>query len=97
METLGDALGTKLIDSETLAILQERIKHLMENPPTMICVNVILNDQSALKHMICRELVMNVSGVSENDADWYILRAGAERELSRLTTVGVAENIDEVQ
>lgn len=96
MEMLGDALGTKLIDSKTLEIIQERIKHLMDNPPTMICVNVVLNDQSALRHMICREIIMNTSGISENDADWYILRAGAERELEKLSTVGVVEKTNEV-
>jgi len=96
MEILGDALATKLIDSETLKIIQERIKYLIENPPTMICVNVVLNEQSALKHMICREIIMNASNISENDADWYILRAGAERELERLAAVGVVEATDEV-
>ena len=32
---------------------------------------------------------MHAAEISEQDADWYILRAGAERELLRLATVSV--------
>jgi hypothetical protein len=35
---------------------------------------------------------MNAANVSEQEADWYILRAGSERELSRLATIGVVMN-----
>lgn len=89
MEQLGDALGIELIDSEKLNVIQSRIKHLTENPPNTICVNVVLNGVAALKHAICREITMAAGNVSEQDADWYILRAGAERELERLATVGI--------
>lgn len=86
---LHDALGKKIIDAATLEKIQERVKALTENPPNLICVNVVLNGTAALKHMICREIIMNAADVSEQDADWYILRAGAERELLRLATVSV--------
>jgi hypothetical protein len=92
MEQLEDALGKKIIDAQTLEIIQERVKYHTENPPNMICVNVVLNGVAALKHIICKEIIMNAANVSEQEADWYILRAGSERELSRLATIGVVMN-----
>jgi hypothetical protein len=47
---------------------------------------------AALKHIICKEIIMNAANVSEQEADGYILRAGSERELSRLATIGVVMN-----
>jgi hypothetical protein len=88
---LHDALGKKIIDSATLEKIQERVKTLTENPPNLICVNVVLNGNAALKHMICREIVMHAADISEQDADWYILRSGAERELLRLATISVEQ------
>lgn len=95
MEQLEDALGKKLIDAQTLEIIQERVKYHTENPPNMICVNVVLNGVAALKHIVCKEIIMNAANVSEQEADWYILRAGSERELSRLATIGVVMNSDD--
>jgi hypothetical protein len=95
MEQLEDALGKKIIDAQTLEIIQERVKYHTENPPNMICVNVVLNGVAALKHIICKEIIMNAANVSEQEADWYILRAGSERELSRLATIGVVMNSDD--
>ena len=86
---LHDALGKKIIDSATLERIQNRVKDLTENPPNLICVNVVLNGNAALKHMICREIIMQSADISEQDADWYILRSGAERELLRLATISV--------
>jgi hypothetical protein len=96
MEELGDALGTKIIDRATLDKIQERIQYLINNPPNILCVNVVLNDNAALKHAICKEIIMHSAGVTEQDADWYILRAGAERELNRLATIGVAKETNGV-
>ena len=59
MEQLNDPLGMKIIDAETLGIIQERVKYLMENRPNMLCVNVVLTGNAALKHMICKEIIMN--------------------------------------
>ena len=95
MEQLEDALGKKIIDAQTLEIIQERVKYHTENPPNMICVNVVLNGVAALKHIICKEIIMNAANISEQEADWYILRAGSERELSRLATIGVVMNSDD--
>ena len=95
MEQLEDALGKKIIDAQTLEIIQERVKYHTENPPNMICVNVVLNGVAALKHIVCKEIIMNAANVSEQEADWYILRAGSERELSRLATIGVVMNSDD--
>ena len=86
---LHDALGKKIIDAATLERIQNRVKELTENPPNLICVNVVLNGNAALKHMICREIIMQSADISEQDADWYILRSGAERELLRLATISV--------
>lgn len=93
---LNDALGAKIIDMETLKRIQDRVKFLTENPPNMICVNVVLSGSSALKHMVARDIIVLASGVTEQEADWYLLCAGSERELSRLATIGVAET-NEVQ
>lgn len=93
---LNDALGTKIIDMETLEKIQDRVRFLTENPPNMICVNVVLSGTAALKHVVARDIIVLASGVSEQEADWYLLCAGSERELTRLATVGVA-NSDEVQ
>jgi hypothetical protein len=89
MEPLDDALSQRLLDAATLKIIQERIEYLTNNPPNMICVNVVLNGNSALKHAICKEIIMHASNITEQDADWYILRAGAERELERLSTISI--------
>lgn len=94
MEPLNDPLGVKIIDSQTLEIIQERINYLLENPPNMICVNVILTGNAALKHLVCKEIIMNAANVTEQDADWYIVRSGAERELTRLATIGVKAPVD---
>jgi|688.fasta_scaffold07834_13 hypothetical protein len=94
MEELTDALGVKLIDSETLKLVQEKIKNILENPPTSSVVNVVLNDNAALKHEICKNLIMIAGQCSEEDANWYIVRAGAERELQRLATISIKSNGD---
>ena len=88
---MHDPLGNKIIDTATLELIQERVKALQENPPNLICVNVVLNGTDALKHMICREIISLGANLSEQDADWYILRAGAERELLRLATISVEQ------
>lgn len=88
---LHDPLRNKIIDTATLELIQERVKALQENPPNLICVNVVLNGTDALKHMICREIISLGANLSEQDADWYILRAGAERELLRLATISVEQ------
>ncbi len=95
MEKLHDPLSEKLLDRETLNIIEERINHLMENPPNVLCVNVVLNNTAALKHLICREIIMNAANISEQEADWYILRSGAERELLRLAAIGVKEDLND--
>jgi hypothetical protein len=95
MEQLNDPLATNLIDAKTLSLSQERVKYLTENPPSMICVNVVLNGTAALKHLICKEIIVHASNVSDQDADWYILRSGAERELLRLATITVEKPIND--
>jgi len=87
MDNLKDSLGTQPISPETAAIISQKIDHLMKSPPTMLCVNVVLEGVSALKHSICREIIMNATGVSEQDADWYILRVGAENEIVKLLNI----------
>lgn len=94
MEELTDALGVKLIDAETLNLVQEKIKNLIDNPPTFTTVNVVLNDNAALKHEICKNIIMIVGNCSEKDANWYLVRAGVERELQRLATIAIMPNED---
>ncbi len=95
MEELNDPLSGKILDKETLSIIESRINKIMENPPNVLCVNVVLNNTAALKHMICREIIMNAANISEQEADWYILRSGAERELLRLAAVGVKKDLND--
>ena len=97
MEQLGDALAQQSITKEMLEIVENKIKHWVENPPTTICVNVVLNDSAALKHIICKEIIMHLSNVTEQEADWYIVRSGAERELDKLTSIGIMKKADAPQ
>ena len=69
--------------------MQDRIKSLYENPPNTICVNVVLSGTAALKHAVCREIIKNTANITEKDADWYLVCAGAERELVKLAKLGV--------
>jgi hypothetical protein len=94
MDQLEDFLGKKMIDSTTLSLIQDKIKSIIENPPTITSVHVVLNDNSALKHEICKNLIMISANVSEEEANWYIVRAGAERELERLATIAIKPNED---
>ena len=97
MDKLEDILGKKIIDKKVLEVIEEKIKYHIENPPNLLCVNVVLNDASALKHLICREIIMIGSGVTEQEADWYILRSGSERELEKLASIGlIKKQKDEV-
>ena len=86
--------STKLINSQTLEIIQSRLEHLMANPPNVVCVNVILNDVSAMKFQIVKEIVMNTASITEQEAEWYILMAGVESELKKLALLGVRKNED---
>jgi hypothetical protein len=92
MEQLEDFLGKKVIDSTTLAAIQDKIKSIIDNPPTITSVHVILNDNAALKHEICKNLIMLAANVTEEEANWYIVRAGSERELERLATIAIKPN-----
>jgi len=92
MKELIDPLATKLITPETLEIIQSRIEHLMGNPPNVVCVNVILNDISAMKFQIVKEIIMNTASVTEQEAEWYILMAGVESELKKLALLGVRKD-----
>jgi hypothetical protein len=92
MKELIDPLTTKLITPETLEIIQSRIEHLMRNPPNVVCVNVILNDISAMKFQIVKEIIMNTASVTEQEAEWYILMAGVESELKKLALLGVRKD-----
>jgi hypothetical protein len=90
MDNLEDSLGAKSISPEIAEIISQKIDHLMTSPPTMLCVNVVLDGASALKHSVCREIIMNATGASEQDADWYILRAGGENEIRKLLAIVAA-------
>lgn len=93
---LNDPLSTKIITSEKLKIVTEKIDKLTKNPPSMVCVNVILNGEFALKYMICKEIMASVD-ITDQDSDWYLLCAGIESELKKLYTIGVVdEKSDEV-
>lgn len=92
MKEITDPISTKLINSETLEIIQSRLDHLMTNPPNVVCVNVILNDVSAMKFQIVKEIVMNSASITEQEAEWYILMAGVESELKKLALLGVRKN-----
>jgi len=96
MNELGDALGTKLIDPQTLENIINRTEHLINNPPMMLCVNVVLNDQSALKYAIAKDVIMRCANIAEADADWYLLMRGVEEELKKLSVLGVVDQ-NEIQ
>jgi hypothetical protein len=89
MNELGDALGTNIIDSTTLKIIQDRVEYLMKNPPNLVCVNVILNDSSALEYSVVKDIIMNAANITEEQAAWYLIMAGVQSELRKLALVGV--------
>lgn len=92
---MDDALGTRIISKEDLDSLQERIQKIIDNPPNIVCVNVVLNGAYASKHLICREMIMAVNpGITEKEADWYLVCSGAEREILRLTVLGSRDTDD---
>lgn len=92
MNALTDPLTTKIITPAALEIIQQRIDSLMANPPNVVCVNVILNDTSAMKFQIVKEIIMNAAALTESEAEWYILMAGAEAELKKLALLGVKKD-----
>jgi len=92
MNELTDPLATKIITPAALEIIQKRIDSLMANPPNVVCVNVVLNDASAMRLQIVKEIVMNAAALTENEAEWYILMAGVESELKKLALLGVKRN-----
>ena len=47
-----------------------------------------------LTSSITKEIIMNAANVTEQDADWYLVRSGTERELTRLATIGVQTPVD---
>ena len=94
---LNDPLNTVIISPEKLKIVTEKIDKLTKNPPGMVCVNVILNGEFALKYMICKEIMATVD-ITDQDSDWYLLCAGIESELKKLSVIGVAnEESNEIQ
>lgn len=89
MDELGDALATKIIDPYTLEVIQKRVDFLVNNPPNMVCVNVVLNDTSALKYAVVKDIIIHAANITEADADWYLLMSGVENELKKLAVIGV--------
>ena len=92
MKEFPDALETKIIDSQTLETIISRVNYLTAHPPTTICVNSTLNDVSAMKFQIVKEIVMNAASITEEDATWYIIMAGVESELKKLALLGVRKD-----
>lgn len=84
---LNDALGLNLLDASAVKNIQDRVQYILENPPTMICVNVTLSGSDAMKHAIVKEIIMQGANLTSDDADWYILRSGSERELGKMAII----------
>lgn len=93
---MDDILGKGLFTAEQMAILQERIKQTVESPPTMICVNVVLSGNDALKYAICRDIITTGANVPEETANWYIVRSGIERELAKMTVIVKLDDGDQI-
>jgi hypothetical protein len=89
MNELGDALGIKPIDRRVLESAIQDIQKMVENPPAMSCVNIFLNDNSALKYAIVKKIIMSCADITESEADWYLLMRGVEEELKKLSVLGV--------
>lgn len=87
MSELKDPFSIKPIPKEAIAIIPERINQIIENSPSTLCVNIVLKDNDVKKHLICRELIMLAAGVSEEDADWYLLKSSIENEMLKLSTI----------
>lgn len=92
MEQLGDPLAQKILTADKIEEIQNRIKHITTSPPQMICVNVVLEGQAALEHLICREIIMASSDVTSEEADWYLLRSGSKKELEKMSLLAVKKD-----
>ncbi len=62
----------------------EQLTQQALNPPAEVVVEVKLSGLSAARFHFARQLLMSVFTLSQEDADAYLVRAGAEREIERL-------------
>lgn len=84
MESLKDILDNPNFASPEVVA---KVTEVMKNPPEKISINVEMTGMLALKHQFCRQVLMAGCGLSETEADKYLIRSGAEREISRLVSV----------
>lgn len=95
MNNHEDVLGGKLLDEYTVELIKQRVDFWLANPPSMMCVNVVLTDMTALKYVIIKEIIMHCGGLSEQDADWYLLYSGIIKELDKLSIQSMIKIEDE--
>lgn len=62
----------------------EQLTQQALNPPSEIFITVKLSGSSAARFHFARVLLMNAFSLSQDEADAYLARAGAEREIERL-------------
>lgn len=65
----------------------DELTKAINDPPESVNVNITATGILALKLYFCRVLLMSSLNLSEVEADKYLLRAGVERELTRLSAV----------
>lgn len=89
MNEIGDALGIQHLDRRKLESIAKDVETIVKNPPTMTCVNIFLNDSSALKHAIIKKIIIGCTDITDTEADWYLLMKGVEEEMKKLSVLGV--------
>lgn len=90
MNKLNDVLSEKLIDRDTLEVLKSKVENVCNNPPNIVCVNVVLNGTYAIQYAILKEIISTSTNMTESEIGWYILCNGIEKEYQKMANLGVA-------
>jgi hypothetical protein len=64
--------------------IAEQLTNEALNPPSEVEIMVTLTGNSAARYHFARKLLMLAFQLSQEEADRYLTRAGAEREIERL-------------
>jgi len=89
---LNDLLSEKLIDRDTLEVIKAKVENVCNNPPNIVCVNVVLNGTYAIQYSILKEIISSCTNMTDSEVGWYILCNGIEKELQKMATIGVTMN-----
>jgi hypothetical protein len=84
MKKLNDVLSNQCIDRDTLEIIKSKVENVCNNPPSVVCVNVVLNGTYAIQYSILKEIISSSTNMTESEVGWYILCNGIEKEYQKM-------------